>query len=111
MVKHIKRKVLSGVLLEAQLEEVVLPSEEIPGMVELDTPQLGESTPLILGVERIVDSGYCEDGSHTSRTNGELVDLSGGVVYDGRVGGEHGVGMKWERRWYKVVVKSLRPEA
>jgi hypothetical protein len=44
MVEHIEREALSEVSLEVRLEEVVSPLEEIPSMVKLDAPQLGELT-------------------------------------------------------------------
>ena len=93
MVEDFEREAFSGVFLEVRLEEVVSPSEEIPSMVKLDAPQLGEFTLLILGAERTVESCYREDGSRTNDTDDELVVLGAdGRIHNSRVEGEHGVG-------------------
>jgi len=68
--------------------------EEIPSMVKLDTPQLGESVTIILGAESIVDSSCRDDGSRTNCTSDELVVLVGDGIQDGRVESRHG----WARK-------------
>ena len=86
MVEDVEREAFSGVFLKVRLEEVVSPSEEIPSMVKLDAPQLGEFALLILGAERTVESCYHEDGSRTNDTDDELVVLgAGGRIRDRRV--------------------------
>ena len=92
MVEYAEREVLSGISLEGRVKEVVSPSEKLPGMVELDAPQLGELAPPILEVERVVESGHREDGSRTNGTNDELVVLDGGGIHYSRAESKHGVG-------------------
>jgi len=74
MMEHIEGETLSEVLLEVRPEEVIPSLEEIPSMVELNAPQLGEVVPHILGTESVVDAGYRKDESHA---NNELVVPAG----------------------------------
>jgi len=90
MVEDVEREALSKVLLEIRLEEVVSPSEEIPSMVKLDSPQLGEFALLILGAESIVDDGCREDGSRADGASDELVVLADNGIQEGRVESGHG---------------------
>ena len=76
VVEHVERKTLSGVPFEIRLEEVEAPLEEVPGMVKLDAPQLGELTSLVFGAECIV-GGCREDGNHANGTGGEPVAQDG----------------------------------
>jgi hypothetical protein len=89
MVEHLEGEALSEVPLEVQLEEVVSPSEEIPSMIKLDAPQLGEVTVLIFGAESVVGSSCHEDGSHANCTSDKLVVLTGNGGQDGRVESGH----------------------
>jgi len=89
MVEDVEREALPEVLLEVRLEEVVPALKEIPSMVQLETPQLGEFVSFILGAESVIDSGCREDGSRTDGTSDELVILAGGIQ-DGRVKSGHG---------------------
>ena len=68
------------------------PSEEIPGVVKLNSPQLGEFVLLIFGPERVVDSGCRKDSSHANGTSNELVILADNGGQDARVENGHGVG-------------------
>jgi len=94
VMEHVERKALSEISLEVRLEEVVSPLEEIPSMVKLDSPQLGEFVFLILGAESMVDSGCNEDGSRANGANDELVVLADDGIQDGRVESRHG----WVRK-------------
>lgn len=76
VVEYVERKALSQVPFEIRLKEVIPPPEEIPGMVQLDAPQLGEFVLLILGAESVVGSGCCEDCSCTNSYR-KLVVLDG----------------------------------
>ena len=96
MVEHIERETLSEISLEARLEKVVPPFEEIPGMVKLDALQLGEFVFLILGAERVVDSCCREDGSRANGTGDELSVLTDDGIEDGGV--ESGHEVRWGDR-------------
>ena len=85
VVEHVERKALSEVLLEIRLQEVVSPSEEIPSVEKLDSPQLGEFVLLFLGAESIVDNGCREDGSRADGAGDELVVLADDGIQDCRV--------------------------
>ena len=61
------------------------PSEETPGMVELNPSQLREVTLLVFGTESVADDGCPEDGSRPNGTRNELVALAGDGGEDGRV--------------------------
>ena len=89
VVKHVKRETLSEVPLEVRLEEVVSALEEIPSMVELDSPQLGKVAVLIFGAESIVENGCHKDGDRADGTSGELVVLSCDEIQDHRVESGH----------------------
>jgi len=56
MVEHIEREVLAEVSTEIRMEEVESPLEEIPSVVKLDAPQLGEVVLSIFGAKCIVGS-------------------------------------------------------
>ena len=68
------------------MEEVISPLEEVPSVVELDAPQLGELVLSLIGAEYIVDSGCREDYRRPNGTSGEF------VVQDGRAKSGRGVG-------------------
>ena len=81
VVENIEGETLSVVPIEVRPEEVVSPLEEIPSMVNLDTPQLGKPVLFIFGAENIVESDYCENGSGVNGTSDELgVALAGDEV-------------------------------
>jgi len=90
MMEHVEREALSEISLEIRLEEVVSPLEEIPSMVKLDSPQLGEFVLLILGAESIVDSGCHEDGSSADGSSDKLVVFAHDGIQNGRVESGHG---------------------
>jgi len=94
MMEHVEREALSEVLLEIRLDEVVPPMEEIPSVVKLDSPQLGELLLLIFGTESVVDSSCHEDGSRSDGAGDELVVLADAGIQDGGVESRHG----WVRK-------------
>ena len=49
MVEHVEGEVLPVVSHEVRLEEVMRPLEEIPSVIQLNAPQLGEVVLLIFG--------------------------------------------------------------
>jgi len=108
MVEDVEREALSDVSLEVQLKEVVPPIEEIPSMVQLDAPQLGEFVMLILGSESVVDGGCRENGSRANGTSDELVVLAGDGIQDGGVEGGHGEGKETRTRGCGVLFQSSR---
>jgi hypothetical protein len=76
MMEDVERKALSQVSFEVRLEEVVPPSEEIPSMVKLYTPQLGELVLLIFGTESVVGSS-CHKDNGGCGCGGKLIVLTG----------------------------------
>ena len=68
------------------------PPEEIPSMVKLDAPQLGEVLLLIFAAESIVDGGCRESSRHANGTGDEPVVLAADGIQDGRVENGHEVG-------------------
>jgi len=111
MVEDVERETLSEVLLEVQLKEVVPPIEEIPSMVKLDAPQLGEFVMLIIGSESVVYDGCRENGNHANGTSDELVVLAGDGIQDGGIEGGHGEGKETRTRGCGVLFQSssIRP--
>ena len=97
MVEHVEREALSGVSLQVRPKEVVSPSEEIPGVVKLDSLQLGETILLILRSESIVSGGCCKDDDRNDGTSKKLVVLAVGGGRGRRTGNGHGVARREER--------------
>jgi len=94
MAENIKRETPSEVSLEARLEEVVSPFEEVPSVEKLDAPQLREFVLLIdtFGVERTVNNGCHENGGRANGTGHESVILADGGTQDGVVESGHEAG-------------------
>ena len=103
MVEDVERETLPVVPIKVRPEEVVPLLEEIPSMVNLDTPQLGKVMLLISRAESIVENDCREDGSSTNGTSDELVVLSSNEVQDGRVESGHELVMKQARRGHGVL--------
>jgi hypothetical protein len=77
VVEHVEREALPRASVEVRQQEIVPPIEEIPSMVQLDSPQLRKSVLLTLGPEGKVDSGRRKNSSYPKRTSSELVVLAG----------------------------------
>ena len=84
VVEYIERKAFSEGPFEIGLEEVVSPSIEIPSMIKLNAPQLGNPVRVFSGTESIV-GGSCRDDKRTNPPSDELVVFAGDGIQDGRV--------------------------
>lgn len=89
MVEEVEREALSQVSFEVRLKEIVSPLKEIPGMIELDTPQPGELMLLTLRAENPVESGCCEYSSGANSGSNELIVLVGDGTEDSSAVGSH----------------------
>ena len=94
VMEHVEGEALPMVSLEARLEEVVSPLEEIPSMMQLDTLQLGEFVPFIFGAESIIGGCCREDGSHANGTGDEPDIIASGGIQDSRVDDGHKMGQE-----------------
>ena len=87
--EHVELGAISKAPLEILVKEVVSPLEEIPGVVELDVPQLGKLVLLIFGAECMVDSRCREHRTRANDTSGKSVVLASDGIQDGRVDSGH----------------------
>ena len=112
VVEHVEGEALPMVSLEARLEEVVSPLEEIPSMIQLDTLQLGEFVPFIFGAESIIGGCCREDGNHANGTGDEPDIIASEGIQDSRVDDGHKMGhWKMERRAMKLYLTLERQES
>lgn len=79
--------------------------EEIPGMVKLDAPQLGELVLPILGTENAVDCGCRKDSGGANSDSNELAVLVSDVVEN--VGDESGHGVCEESKAGSMTLPQL----
>ena len=95
MVEHFEREAFPEISLEVRLEEVISFLEEMPSMVQLNAPQLGEIVLLVLGVKNIVDSSCGEDDR---RASDKLVVCAGDEGRVSRVESGHEVSRERKKR-------------
>ena len=76
VVEHVERKT-PRVSLEVRQEEIVALVEELPSMVQLNSPQLGKPISIALGPEGKIDNGCRKDSSHANCAGKELAVFAG----------------------------------
>ena len=94
VVEHVEREALAEVPFEIRVEKVVPPLEEIPSVVELDAPQLGELVLVIFGAECVVHNSCRKDRCRANNTSDESVVLASDGIQDGRVESGHKAGQQ-----------------
>ena len=90
VVEYVERKAFPQISVKVQPKEVMPPLKKIPGVVQLDAPQLGKFVPLVLGTEDIIH-GRCCDSRRANCDNNELVVLVGDGTEDGSAESSHQV--------------------